>query len=62
MNGRVIDANAPEGDVDAPAFQRLHLLQRGHLVQAQFQLAVLAQLADQLRQHLVQGRGGKADP
>ncbi|MNE80599.1 hypothetical protein D3C80_1771860 [compost metagenome] len=31
VDGRVIDANAPERDVNTPVFQRFHLLQRGHL-------------------------------
>ena len=39
----------------------MHLLQRGHFAQAQLQVAVLAQLADQVGQHGVQGGGGKTD-
>ncbi len=58
---RVVDADASETDVDTPALQRLDLLQGGHLQQAQLQLRVAAQVADQLRQHAIQRRGHEAD-
>ncbi len=60
-NGGVVDADAPEADVDTPAFQRLDLLHRGHFLQPQFQAGIAAQLADQLGQTVVQRRGRKAD-
>ena len=62
-DGRVVDANPPETHIDAPSLERFHLLQGGHLRQPQLQLqrVVVAQAADQLRQHTVQRRGRKAD-
>ena len=62
-DGRVVDANAPEAHIDAPGLERFDLLQRSHLRQAQLQLQglVIAQPANQFRQHAVQGRRCKAD-
>lgn len=62
-HGAVIDQDATEANVDAPGFQRIHLLAGGHLAQPQFefQRGIGAQLADQLGQHAIQRRGREAD-
>lgn len=53
--------NAPEADVDAPVLERLDLIHRRHLVQAQLDFAVLgAKAPDDARQHPVQRRADKA--
>ena len=62
-DGRVVDTNAPETHINAPGLERFDLLQGGHFRQAQLQLegVVVAQPANQLGQHAVQGRRRKAD-
>ena len=62
-DGRVVDANPPEAHIDAPGLECFDLLQGGHLRQPQLQLQrlVVAQAADQLRQHAVQRRGCETD-
>ncbi len=61
LHGGILDMDAAEADVDAPGLERLHLLQRGHLRQAQLQAGIATQAADQLRQHAIQRGRGEAD-
>ncbi|MNI11135.1 hypothetical protein D3C73_642680 [compost metagenome] len=41
-DGRVVDTDSTETDIDAPGLQRLHLLQGGHFRKPQLQLQRLA--------------------
>lgn len=62
-NRRVIDTDSAETDINPPGLQRLYLLQGGHLRQPQFKFQVLmvAQAANQFRQHAVKRRWRETD-
>ncbi|VVP49208.1 hypothetical protein PS876_05254 [Pseudomonas fluorescens] len=56
-DGRVIDTDPPEADIDAPGLERLHLLQRGHFREPQlkFQGLAAAQATNQFGQDAIKG-------
>ncbi|MNS86056.1 hypothetical protein D3C72_1199410 [compost metagenome] len=61
-DGRIVECQPAEAEVDAARLERLQLLHRDHLGQAHLDLAgVVAQHADQLGQHAVEHRRHEAD-
>ena len=61
VDRRIVDMDTAKADVDASGLERLHLLHRRRFRQAQLQVGVTAQAADQLRQDAVEGGGGETD-
>ncbi|MNF09202.1 hypothetical protein D3C80_2098090 [compost metagenome] len=54
IDSRVVEMNSAKANIDAAALERLDLLQRGHLLQPQFQVCIAPKFSNQFRQHGIQ--------